>query len=167
MALIRSILRIVLKHLQTTLAVAQCIARFLLATFRRTRSRREMWNVAETLLRRGFIPEITNGTVEDDGREPPSNTINDQDMASSVVESDVLLLSPAEMTSDDDEENLMANSPKDSPTVSGKSLISGGENVAEMLEENRAVNTAVCDTPHVQLLVVMYNYISIVGKDHN
>jgi len=168
MALIRSILRIVLKRLQTTLAVAQCIARFLLATFRRTRSRRETWNVAETLLRRGFIPEIPYETAEDDGREPPSNTINHQDMASSVVESDVLLLSPAvsEVTSDDEEENLMAYSP-DSPTVSGESLISGGENVAEMLEENRAVNTAVCDTLHVQLLVVMYNYISIVGKDHN
>ena len=166
MALICSILRIVLKRLQTTLAVAQRIARFLLATFRRTRSRREMWNVAETLLRRGFIPEITNGTVEDDGREPPSNTINDQDMASSVVESDVLLLSPAEMTSDYEEENLMANSP-DSPTVSGKSLISGGENVAEVSEEDGAGNNEVCDTPHVQLTVVMYNYISIVGKDHN
>ena len=125
-----------------------------------------MWNVAETLLRRGFIPEITNGTVEDDGREPPSNTINDQDMASSVVESDVLLLSPAEMTSDYEEENLMANSP-DSPTVSGKSLISGGENVAEVSEEDGAGNNEVCDTPHVQLTVVMYNYISIVEKDHN
>ena len=148
MALIRSILRIVLKRLQTTLAVAQRIARFLLATFRRTRSRREVWNVAETLLRRGFIPEITNGTAEDDGREPPSNTITDQDMASSAVESDAPLLSPAEMTSDDEEEeSLMANGP-DSPTVSGKSLISGDEDVAEVLDEDGAVNNEVCDTQH-------------------
>ena len=114
MALIRSILRIVLKRLQTTLAVAQCIARFLLATFRRTRSRKEMWNVAKTLLRRGFIPEITNRPAEDDGREPPSNTINHQDIAFSVVENDAPLQPPAvsEMTSDDEEdENVMANGP--------------------------------------------------------
>ena len=167
MALIRSIVRIVLKHLQTTLAVAQRIARFLLATFRRTRSRREMWNVAETLLRRIITLEIPNGRAEEDEKEPPSDIITDQDMASSAVESDAPLLSPAEMTSDDEEEeSLMANGP-DSPTVSGKSLISGGENVAEVSEEDGAGNNEVCDTPHVQLTVVMYNYISIVGKDHN
>ena len=100
--------------------------------------------------------------MEEDGREPPSNTINHQNMASSVVESDVILPSAvSEMTSDDEEEeSLMANSP-DSPTVSGKSLISGDEDVAEMLDEDGAVNNEVCDTQHV------YNDISIIGKDHN
>jgi len=39
------------------------------------------------------------------------------------------------MTSDDEEEVLMEND-QDSPTVLGKSLISGDEHVAEVLEED-------------------------------
>jgi len=51
-------------YFYTTLAVAQRIARFL-----HTRSRREMWNIAETPLR-SLTPEISsNGRTEEDKQE--------------------------------------------------------------------------------------------------
>ena len=160
MALIRSILRSLLKRLQTTLAVVQRIARFLLATFRRTRSRREMWSIAETLLR-SLTPEIPYGRTEEDEEETTNNTIREQLMTSSGAESDEVPrvpLAASEITSDDEEEVLMDNdNVQDSPTLSGKSLISGGEHVAEMLEEDGTRKNEVCDTRRV--LVLKYNNI--------
>ncbi|XP_065887709.1 uncharacterized protein [Dysidea avara] len=133
MALIRSILRSLLKRLQTTLAVAQRIARFLLTTFRRTaRSRREMWSIAETLLR-SLTPEVPYGRTGEDGdEESTSNTIRNEEMTSTGVENDEVPQGASEMISDEEEvENGL-----DSPMISGKSLVSGVEHLAEVLEEN-------------------------------
>ena len=145
MALIRSILRSLLKRFQTTLAVAQRIARFLLATFLRTGSGREMWNIAETLLR-SLTPEIPNGGAEEDEQETTNNTIRSQLLTSCGVESDEVPLATSEMTFDDEEEVLMEND-QDSLIVSGKSLISGDEHVAEVLEEDGTRKYEVYVTP--------------------
>jgi len=64
-------------------------------------------------------------------------------MTSYGVESDEVPLATSEMTS---EEVLMEND-QDSPTVSGKSLISGDEQVAEVLEEDGTRKYEVYVTP--------------------
>ena len=76
MALVCRLLRVLVKRMHTTLAVAQRIVRFLLSTFRHIRSWRgswrELWNVAETLLRSPSLevePRVDGSirrTVEED-----------------------------------------------------------------------------------------------------
>jgi len=104
-----------------------------------------MWNIAETLLR-SLTPEIPNGRTEEDEQETTNNTIRNQLMTSSGVESDEVPLATSEMTFDDEEEVLMEND-QDSLIVSGKSLISGDEQVVEVLEEDGTRKYEVYVTP--------------------
>jgi len=75
MAFVRRVLRVLLKRLRVTLAVAQRIARLLLSTFRNTQSTREFWSISEVLIR-SFIPaeqENIHGVPEEDGLSEAAN----------------------------------------------------------------------------------------------
>ena len=150
MALIRSILRSLLKRLQTTLAMAQRIARFNLSSYSQIKERNVEHRIAETLLR-SLTPEVPYGRTGEDGEESTSNIIRDEEMTSTGVENDEVPQGASEMISDEEEvENGL-----DSPMISGKSLVSGVERLTEVLEENgsAARENEVCrDTVHLQLI---------------
>jgi len=84
MVIVRRLLQVLIKPLQTTLAIAQRIVRFLQSTFRHNRSWRETWKVAETLLR-SLSPEVehrvdqnTHRTEEEDEFEVANNRLGEQ-----------------------------------------------------------------------------------------
>jgi len=120
MALVRRILRVLLKRLHITLAVAQRIARFLQSTFHHIRSMREFWNVTEVLIR-SLIPEVReniNGTVGEDELSEARDRNNQQGTVEgdSETENDA---SDTILTSDEEEVNLMVLV-EDSTTNSGE-----------------------------------------------
>ena len=111
MALIRRVLRVLLKRLHITLAVAQRIVRFLLSTSRHIRSAREFWNVPEVLIR-SLIPEVQediHGTVEEDKlSEATSDRYSQQGTTSSVEgETENDASKDTIPTSDEEKKNLV------------------------------------------------------------
>jgi len=147
MALVCRILRVLLKRLRITLAVAQRIARFLQSTFHHIRSTREFWTVTEVLIR-SLIPEVQeniNGTVEEDESSEASDR-NSQKRTNPSVEgvsemendaSDTILTS--------DEDNLMVlfeDSITDSGECSSVCLISDAVDVEFANEELKSKEAA-------------------------
>ncbi|XP_065890636.1 uncharacterized protein [Dysidea avara] len=136
MAFVRRLLRVLVKRLNTTLAVAQRIVRFLLSTFRHIRSRREMWSVAETLLR-SLIPEVVEGsthrTVEErDELEVTSNTFGEEISTKGGMES----LSSNPIGVDHGEKDVTVMSSSHCLMITGKFSTSMLSTIMETSEED-------------------------------
>ena len=146
MAFVRRLLRVLVKRLNTTLAVAQRIVRFLLSTFRHIRSRREMWSVAETLLR-SLIPEVVEGsthrTVEErDELGVTSNIFGEEINTKEGMES--LSSNPIGVDHEtDDEKDVTVMSSSHCLMITGKFSISMLSTIMETSEEDDTDKVAI------------------------